>query len=60
MSQESLQILQKEYERHQAKNKSSLPSEERQREKLVKENEMIKARIYFLDHTAKEMEKDGQ
>lgn len=53
-------ILQKEYERHQAKNKSSLPSEERQREKLVKENEMIKARIYFLDHTAKEMEKDSQ
>lgn len=60
VSQESLQILQKEYERQQVKGKPNLQSEEKLCEKLVKEKEMIKARIYFLKHAAKELEEDGQ
>jgi hypothetical protein len=44
-SNESLQILQRELERHQATNRPSLAAEEARKDRILKDNQLLKSRI---------------
>lgn len=57
---ENLQLLQRELDRHQQANRPPLAVEEARRDKLVKENANLKARIDFLRRSEQELEEANQ